>query len=72
MSSTARIPDEHAVNLVDPTAYADGRIHDTYAWLRANNPFGRAEVEGDEILAHGVGVLRRWKRRPQSGARAGL
>ena len=49
MSSTsARIPDEHAVNLVDPTAYADGRIHDTYAWLRANNPFGRAEVEGFE------------------------
>ena len=48
MSSSARIPDEHAVNLVDPTAYADGRIHDTYAWLRANNPFGRAEVEGFE------------------------
>ena len=48
MSSSARIPDEHAVNLVDPTAYADGRIHDTYAWLRANNPFGRAEIEGFE------------------------
>lgn len=42
----ARIPDEHAVNLVDPSAYADGRIHDTYKWLRANNPFGLAEVEG--------------------------
>lgn len=42
----ARIPDEHAVNLVDPSAYADGRIHDTYKWLRANNPFGLAEIEG--------------------------
>ena len=33
-------------NLIDPTAYGDGRIHETYAWLRANNPFGLAEVEG--------------------------
>lgn len=41
-----RIPDDHARNLIDPTAYADGRIHETYAWLRANNPFGLAEVEG--------------------------
>lgn len=45
-TSNARIPDEYAANLVDPTAYADGRIHDTYAWLRANNPFGLAEIEG--------------------------
>ena len=45
-SNTARIPDEHAANLVDPTAYADGRIHDTYKWLRANNAFGLAEIEG--------------------------
>jgi len=43
---TTRIPDEHAANLVDPAAYADGRIHETYAWLRANNPLGRAEIEG--------------------------
>ena len=41
-----RIPDDHARNLIDPTAYGDGRIHETYAWLRANNPFGLAEVEG--------------------------
>lgn len=41
-----RIPDEHAMNLVDPSAYADGRIHETYKWLRANNPFGLAEIEG--------------------------
>jgi cytochrome P450 len=45
-SNGARIPDEHAGNLVDPSAYADGRIHETYKWLRANNPFGLAEVEG--------------------------
>ncbi|MDP3747329.1 MAG: cytochrome P450 [Phenylobacterium sp.] len=45
-SKTLRVPDDHAAVLVDPTAYADGRIHDTYAWLRANNPLGRAEIEG--------------------------
>jgi hypothetical protein len=32
---------ELAVNLVDPAAYADDRLHDTYTWLRANNPLGR-------------------------------
>lgn len=42
------IPKSQAVNLVDPTAYADGRIHETYAWLRANNPFGKAEIAGVE------------------------
>ncbi len=47
-ASQQRIPDAHAANLVDPAAYADGRIHETYAWLRANNPFGRAEIEGFE------------------------
>ena len=47
MSNTdIRIPDAVAANLVDPTAYADHRIHETYNWLRANNPFGRAEIEG--------------------------
>jgi cytochrome P450 len=42
----SRIPDDVAATLVDPVAYADGRIHETYAWLRANQPFGRAEIEG--------------------------
>ena len=42
------IPQSQAANLVDPTAYADGRIHETYAWLRANNPFGKAQIEGVE------------------------
>ena len=41
-----RIPAEHARNLIDPTAYADARIHDTYRWLRDNQPFGLADVEG--------------------------
>jgi hypothetical protein len=41
-----RIPEEHAWPLVTPQAYATSQIHDTYKWLRANNPFGRAEVEG--------------------------
>jgi cytochrome P450 len=41
-----RIPQEHASNLVDPAAYADHRIHDTYRWLRKNQPFGVAQVDG--------------------------
>jgi cytochrome P450 len=42
----ARIPDQIARNLVDPSAYANDRIHETYRWLRVNNPLGFAEVEG--------------------------
>jgi cytochrome P450 len=42
----ARIPGHIAANLVDPAAYASDRIHETYRWLRANNPLGIAEVEG--------------------------
>jgi cytochrome P450 len=45
-SQTVRISDDLARNLVDPAAYADDRLHQTYSWLRANNPLGRAEVEG--------------------------
>jgi cytochrome P450 len=45
-SQTVRIPDNVARNLVDPTAYADERLHQAYSWLRANNPLGLAEVEG--------------------------
>ena len=40
------IPADIAAALVDPHAYADDRIHQTYAWLRANNPLGVARVEG--------------------------
>jgi cytochrome P450 len=41
-----RLPQDRANTLVDASAYADGRIHDTYAWLRRNEPLGLAEVEG--------------------------
>jgi cytochrome P450 len=41
-----RIPQDHAQTLVDPHAYATDRIHETYRWLRRNEPLGVAEVEG--------------------------
>ncbi|MEO8115185.1 MAG: cytochrome P450, partial [Phenylobacterium sp.] len=41
-----RIPQDVADTLGQPGAYADGRIHETYAWLRANEPFGVAKIEG--------------------------
>ncbi len=40
------IPLVHAGHLVSPGAYADNRIHDTYRWLRNNEPMGMATVEG--------------------------
>jgi cytochrome P450 len=40
------LPPEIAQALVNPATYADDRIHDTYKWMRANNPFGIAAVEG--------------------------
>src|SRR5258708_3722055 len=45
-SQTVRIPDDLARNLVDPAAYADDRLHQTYSWLRANNPLSLAEEGG--------------------------
>ncbi|MDQ0464898.1 cytochrome P450 [Caulobacter ginsengisoli] len=41
-----RIPDEIAIKAVDPKAYADNSVYDAFKWLRANNPLGRAELEG--------------------------
>lgn len=41
-----RIPADKADMLVTPAAYADGRIHETYRWLRANQPFGQAVIDG--------------------------
>ena len=41
-----RIPNSVADMLVLPAAYADNRIHDTYRWLRTNEPLGVADVEG--------------------------
>jgi len=40
------IPADITATLVDPVAYADHRIHDSYRWLRANNPLGIARPEG--------------------------
>lgn len=40
------IPADIAATLVDAAAYADHRIHDSYRWLRANNPLGVARPEG--------------------------
>jgi cytochrome P450 len=39
------VPSDIAATLVDPAAYADHRIHDSYRWLRANNPLGVARPE---------------------------
>jgi cytochrome P450 len=41
-----RIPQDVADLLVSPAAYADGRIHEAYAWLRKNEPLGVAKVDG--------------------------
>jgi cytochrome P450 len=41
-----KIPAEHAATLVDPKAYASDELHNTYTWLRANNPLGIAEPAG--------------------------
>ncbi len=40
------IPQEVAETIVDPKAYADGRIYESYAWLRANFPLGVAQPAG--------------------------
>src|SRR5258706_5887472 len=41
-----RIPQDVADQLAQPAAYADGRIHQAYAWLRKNQPLGVAKIEG--------------------------
>jgi hypothetical protein len=41
-----RIPGDLATTLVTPADYATGQIHETYRWLRRNEPFGIAQVEG--------------------------
>ncbi len=42
----SKIPAEIAQKLVNPKTYASDELYETYAWLRANQPLGRAEVEG--------------------------
>lgn len=47
LHSELELPADLARDLVDPNAYTDmDRIHRVYAWARANNPLGRAVVEG--------------------------
>jgi cytochrome P450 len=41
-----RIPQDKAQLLTEPAAYADGRIHEVYRWLRKNEPLGMAKLEG--------------------------
>jgi cytochrome P450 len=45
LNSDVDIPADIAATLVNPAAYADRRIHDSYRWLRANNPLGVARPE---------------------------
>ncbi|MDP1630986.1 MAG: cytochrome P450 [Caulobacter sp.] len=46
MDTVERIPDEIAFQAINPAAYADDSVHEAFRWLRANNPLGRAELEG--------------------------
>jgi len=41
-----RIPQDLADSLGTPSAYADGTVLETYRWLRKNQPFGVAKIEG--------------------------
>ncbi len=41
------LPKHIADTIIDPAAHADlDRLHAAYTWARANNPLGRAEIEG--------------------------
>lgn len=40
-----RLPRNIAEIVTDPEAYGDGRIHDAFAWMRANEPLGIAETD---------------------------
>jgi len=46
MSGAERIPDDIAFQAINPAAYADDSVHEAFRWLRANNPLGKAELEG--------------------------
>jgi cytochrome P450 len=45
--SEVRVPDEIVATVISPKAYAaDAPVHEAFRWLRANQPLGRAEIEG--------------------------
>lgn len=43
--SSERIDDDMVWGAIGPRAYADDSVHETFRWLRANNPLGRSELE---------------------------
>lgn len=45
LNGNADIPPDITATLVNPAAYADQRLHESYRWLRANNPLGVARTE---------------------------
>src|ERR1700744_6257258 len=45
LNGNADIPTDIAATLGTPAAYADQRLHESYRWLRANNPLGVARPE---------------------------
>ena len=48
MPVSETIPESTAWAVIDPKAYADGvTARDAFAWLRAHNPLGKAELEGN-------------------------
>ncbi len=48
MPVSATIPESTARAVIDPNAYADGvTARDAFAWLRAHNPLGKAELAGN-------------------------
>jgi len=48
MPASETIPETTAWAVIDPKAYADGTTaRDAFAWLRANLPLGKAELEGN-------------------------
>ncbi|HYE46942.1 MAG TPA: cytochrome P450 [Caulobacter sp.] len=46
MTDSLTIPEEIAFKAIDPKAYADESVHEAFRWLRANQPLGRAQLEG--------------------------
>lgn len=46
MTDSVIIPDEIAFKAIDPKSYADDSVHEAFRWLRANNPLGKAQLEG--------------------------
>jgi cytochrome P450 len=46
MSTEELVPEAVARDVIMPSAYADGSVHEAFRWIRANNPLGRARLEG--------------------------